>query len=98
MLDRRRERAIVTLLEGSVDVDRHRTALRARYRDGLVAILRAARPETTVSRAEPAGAVVLQMLKGVSRLCETGGNVRPELDELRRALSLFLEDILGSSL
>ena len=59
ILDRPRERAIVALMEGSVDVDRHRAALRARYRDGIVAILRAARPGSTVSRAEPAGAVVL---------------------------------------
>ena len=98
ILDRPRERAIVALMEGSVDVDRHRAALRARYRDGIVAILRAARPGSTVSRAEPAGAVVLQILKGVSRLCEAGGKARAALDELRLALALFLEDVLGPPL
>lgn len=96
MLDRGRERAVVVLLEGVIDADRRRAALRARFRDGIVAVLGAARPDRKLSRAEPAGVVVLQMLKAVSRLNDEGAADAPTLAELRRALALFLADVLDA--
>lgn len=92
LLRRRRQRsAVAALLDRLDDGDQRRTALRVRILNGLVAILRAAGAGAT---PDDAAQVVLQLLKGVSRLSdEVGEDHKGAMIELRRALTLYVEDL-----
>lgn len=95
LLERRRQRtAVAALLDRLDEGDRRRAALRVRILDGIATILREAGADTFASSASQ---VVLQLLKGVSRLADDVGEDHAAMGELRRALALYLDNLRGRS-
>ncbi len=91
LLERRRQRtAVAALLDRLDEGDRRRAALRVRILDGIAATLREAGADAFASGASQ---VVLQLLKGVSRLADEVGEDHEAVGELRRALALYLDNL-----
>ncbi len=87
--------AVLALMEVLGEADARRGAVRERVADGIAAVLRAASPRLGDERRGAATAVVMHLLRGVSRLSEDADTAGSRLSELRLTLALYLADVLA---